>query len=285
MTIAITGATGELGRFIVDYLLKTLAPEEIVAVGRDEAKLEQLAARGVPTAVADYDDLDALTKAFADVETVMFISASVPGQRVRQHGNVVQAAGAAGVTRIVYTSATNASTSELILAPEHKATEQLIVDSGIPFTILRNNWYTENYVSAAEQAEATGNYTASTGDGRVASASRADYAEAAAVVLTSEGHDGAVYELGGDYAWSGAEFAAALTDILGQEITYISVTPEEHTALLTEAGLDEGTIGFVVALDGNIRDGLLGEVTGDLSRLIGRATTPLAEGLRAALGR
>ncbi|MET0784128.1 MAG: NAD(P)-dependent oxidoreductase, partial [Leifsonia flava] len=180
-------------------------------------------------------------------------------------------------------SAPHADTSELILAPEHKATEELIRASGIPFTILRNGWYTENYVGTVTDAGTSGVIAASVGDGRVSSASRADYAEAAAVVLTTDGHEGAVYELSGDVAWSFAELAHAASEVLGTPVTFRSLSPEEHLAALAAAGLDEGTAGFVVALDGNIRDGLLAETSGDLARLIGRPTTPLVDGLRAAI--
>ena len=183
------------------------------------------------------------------------------------------------MTHLVYTSAPRATTSELILAPEHKATEELIAASGIPATILRNGWYTENYLGRIEQARATGEVVGSVGDGRVSSASRKDFAEAAAVVLTTPGHEGAVYELSGDVAWSHAELAETLAALVGREVAYRDLTPEDHTAALAGAGLDAGTAGFVVALDQNIKAGLIGETSGDLARLIGRPTTPLAEGL------
>jgi NAD(P)H dehydrogenase (quinone) len=153
----------------------------------------------------------------------------------------------------------------------------------VPFTILRNGWYTENYVGQIEQAKATGVITASVGDGRVASASRADYADAAAVVLTTPGHIGATYELSGDVAWNFDELAAAASAVTGVPITFARVSPEEQAAMLAGFGLDEGTVGFVVALDGNTRDGLLSATSGDLARLIGRPTTPLQQGLAAAL--
>jgi NAD(P)H dehydrogenase (quinone) len=175
----------------------------------------------------------------------------------------------------VYTSAPKATSSELVLAPEHKATEEAIAASGVPATILRNGWYHENYDGSFPQAAQSGVYLASTGEGRVASAPRTDYAEAIAAVLTGEGHLGAVYELSGDTAWSGDDFAADVAAVTGREVVYRSVSPEEHRAALLEAGLDEGTAGFVVALDGNIRDGLLGETSGDLSRLIGHPTQTL----------
>ncbi|WP_411720752.1 SDR family oxidoreductase [Mycetocola sp.] len=282
MTIVVTGATGSLGRLIIEHLLtRGTDPEQIVAVGRNTSKLAELEALGVSTAVIDYADRASLDSAFAGADTLMLVSGSEVGRRVEQHANAIDAAKAAGVARIVYTSTPQADTSALILAPEHRATEELLQASGIPFTLLRNGWYTENYESTIPQVRSTGVYLASAGNGRIASASRTDYAEAAAIVLTTDGHDGAVYELSGDVAWDGHELASALSDVVGREVVFASVSPEEHSAALTGAGLDAQTAGFLVALDGNTRDGLLETTTGELARLIGRPTTPLREGLAA----
>ncbi|MBX0301912.1 SDR family oxidoreductase [Cryobacterium sp. 1639] len=282
MSIVVTGATGQLGRLIVEHLIsRGVAPAEITAVGRNAERLADLATAGVGTAVADYSDSASLAAAFAGADVVMLVSGSEVGQRVAQHSNAITAAVAAGVNRIVYTSAPKADTSALILAPEHKATEEALRESGVAFTILRNGWYTENYAAAVQQARETGVYLTSSGDGRVASASRTDYAEAAAVVLTTPGHENAVYELAGDVAWTGDDMAAALTEVVGRPVVFTAVSPEEHTAILTGAGLDGGTVGFVVALDGNTRDGLLAGGSSDLTALIGRPTTPLLDGLRA----
>lgn len=284
MTIVVTGATGHLGRLIIDALLRDGTPSsDIVALGRSAQKLEALAPLGVRTAVADYTDRASLDAALAGADTVMLVSGSEVGQRFAQHAAVIDAAKAAGVGRIVYTSAPAATTSPLILAPEHKATEEYLAASGIPATILRNGWYTENYVGTAQQAIASGTLASSAGEGRVSSASRKDYADAAAAVLVDDAHAGQTYELSGDTAWDFAELASTVADISGKPVALVALTPEEHTAALTAAGLDEGTAGFVVALDGNIRDGLLGHTPGDLSRLIGRPTTPLRDGLAAAL--
>ena len=282
MSIVVTGATGQLGRLIVKHLLsRGVAPAEITAVGRNADRLADLAQSGVGTAIIDYNDPATLAAAFAGADALMLVSGSEVGQRVSQHTNAITAAVAAGVSRIVYTSAPAADTSALILAPEHKATEEALHASGVAVTILRNGWYTENYASAVQQARENGVYLTSAGDGRVASASREDYAEAAAVVLTTPGHENATYELAGDVAWTGTEMAAALTEVLERPVVFSSVSPEEHTAILTGAGLDGGTVGFVVALDGNTRDGLLAGGTTELSTLIGRPTTPLVDGLRA----
>lgn len=274
MTILITGATGHLGTLVIDSLLaKGVPADQIRAGARSPEKIT-----AVPAVHLDYEDPASIAAALEGVEKLLLISASVPGTRVPLHKNVIDAATAAGVKQLVYTSAPAARSSALILAPEHKATEELIEASGIPSTILRNGWYTENYLGTLEQAK-SGEIVTSAGDGRVSSASRKDYADAAATVLTEPGHEGKLYELSGDTAWNFDEFAAVASGILGTPVVHRSVTPDEYAALLTGFGLDEGTVGFLVGLDGNIRDGLLGHTPGDLSRLIGRPTTPLAEGL------
>jgi NAD(P)H dehydrogenase (quinone) len=284
MTIVVTGATGHLGHLIVEALLRDgVAPSEIVAGGRNLDKLADLAAQGVKVVPLDYNDPSTIEAALAGADSVVLVSASEPGKRVPQHKAVIDAAVAAGVNHIVYTSAPKARTSDLILAPEHKATEELLEASGIPTTILRNGWYTENYVGTARQSAESGVLVSSVGDGLVASASRKDYADAAAAVLTTPGHDGKVYELSGDVAWSQADLAAAISTVTGTTVVYTPVNTEQHAALLKTAGLDDGTIGFVTALDANIADGALAETSGELRELIGHPTTPLVEGLAAAL--
>ena len=274
MTILITGATGHLGTLVIDSLLaKGVPAEQLRAGARSPEKIT-----AVPAVHLDYENPASIAAALDGVDTVLLISASVPGTRVALHKNVIDAAAAAGVKRLVYTSVLDARDSALILAPEHKATEELIEASGIPATILRNGWYTENYLGTLEQAK-SGEVVTSTGEGRVSSASRQDYADAAAVVLTGPGHENTVYELSGDTAWSFDEFAAAAAGILGSPVAHRALSADEHAAHLAAVGLDEGTVGFVVALDANIRDGLLAATSGDLARLIGRPTTPLAEGL------
>lgn len=282
MTVLVTGASGHLGRLVVAALLDRGVPASDIRAGaRDTARVADLAERGVQTVRLDYGDAASVADAVAGAERVLLISGSEVGQRVTQHRAVIDAAASADIAQLVYTSAPHATSSALVLAPEHKATEEAITASGVPATILRNNWYTENYLGTLAQARATGVVASSAGTGRVASASRRDFAEAAAVVLTSDGHLGAVYELGGDVAWDFAELARAIGEVLERDVAYLPQTPEEQASALEAAGLDAGTAGFIVALDANIREGLLGEVTGQLSRLIGRPTTPLVEGLRA----
>jgi NAD(P)H dehydrogenase (quinone) len=282
MSLVITGATGQLGRLVVESLLaRGTAASDIVATGRSVDKLADFAARGVAVAELDYTKPETVAAVVKAGDTLLLVSGSEVGQRVPQHINVIDAAKAAGVARIVYTSAPAATTSALVLAPEHKATEEALVASGVPFTILRNGWYTENYAGEIEKGRENGAIVASVGDGRVSSASRKDYAEAAAVVVAGEGYEGKVFELSGDVAWTFDDLAAAISGIVGKDVVYTRLTPDEHAAMLTSFGLDEGTVGFVVGLDGNIRDGLLGVTSGELAALIGRPTTPLAEGLAA----
>ena len=285
MTIAVTGATGQLGRLVLDELLTSQEPDSLVAIVRDAAKARELVARGVQVRVADYSDPAALEAALTGVDRLLLVSGSEVGSRVAQHGAVIDAAKAAGVGQLVYTSAPKADDTPLVLAPEHAATEALIQESGVPFTILRNNWYTENYLDTARQAAVTGEVVGSAGNGRVASASRVDFAEAAAVVLTTDGHLGRTYELAGDVAWTFDDFAAVLSEVAGRPVTYRSVSTEEHTAILQGFGLDAGTAGFVAALDANIRDGALDSASTDLRDLIGRPTTPLLQALTSAAAR
>ncbi len=283
MTIVVTGATGHLGRLVVDSLLaRGVDASAIRALGRSAERLAPLAALGVATAAIDFERPETLDPAFAGADALLLVSGSEVGKRLPQHRNAIDAAVRAGVGRIVYTSAPHADTSALVLAPEHAETERMLAASGLPVTLLRNNWYTENYVGQLDTAAATGELIGSAGEGRVASASRKDYAEAAAVVLSTPGHEGAVYELSGDTAWTFAELAETIGEILGRSVVYRSLSPEDHRAALLAAGLDEGTADFVVALDGNIRDGALAEATPTLRELIGRPTTPLREGLEEA---
>lgn len=284
MSYVVTATTGHLGRLIVESLLaRGVAPQSIVATARDAARLADLEGPGVRTAVLDYTKPETVTAVIEPGDVLALVSSSEVGQRFPQHSNVITAAKDAGVARIVYTSAPAATTSALVLAPEHKATEEFLVASGVPFTILRNGWYTENYLGEIDKARASGEIVASVGDGTVASASRSDYADAAAVALLDDSLAGQTLELTGDHAWTFAELASTIGTLIGREVAFRNLTPAAHLELLKRFGLDDGTAGFVVALDGNIRDGLLGITNGELSRLIGRPTTPLAETLAAAL--
>ncbi len=284
MTIAVTGATGHLGALVIEHLLTTTSPGDLVAVVRNPDKAAALSGRGVRVRQADYGDPAALRAALDGVDTLLFVSSSEVGQRVEQHRNVIDAAVAAGVGRVVYTSAPRATTNRLVLAPDHKFTEECLTASGLPYTIVRNNWYTENYAGLVDAARRTGTVVAAAGEGRVASASRDDFAAAAAVVLTGDGHAGRIYELGGDHAWDYVELAQALSEIVDAPVSYRSVDVATLIGILQQAGMDEQTAAFVAQMDDDIAHGALAEATGELSGLIGRPTTPLAEGLRRAIG-
>ncbi|RPK60343.1 Quinone oxidoreductase 2 [Streptomyces sp. ADI96-02] len=283
MSIVVTGATGELGRLVVDALLATVPAGEIAAVVRDEKKAAPLAARGVELRVADYDRPETLAGAFRAGDRVLLISGSEVGRRVPQHTAVIDAAKAAGVAQLAYTGILGGPGADFRLADEHRATEELILASGLPYTFLRNGWYTENYTGNLGPVLEHGAVVANAGEGRVASATRADYAAAAAVAVTGEGHLNTAYELSGDTAWSLAEYAALLTEETGRKIAYNDVPAAVHQEILVGAGLPEGFAAILVDVDEAIGRGLLAGTSGDLARLIGRPTTPLATSVRAAL--
>ncbi|GAA3439852.1 SDR family oxidoreductase [Kutzneria kofuensis] len=276
--IVVTGATGALGRLV----LAGLPAADTVGLVRDPAKAADL---GVPVRVGSYDDPASLAGAFDGADKVLFISGSEVGKRVDQHRAVVDAAKAAGVPHLVYTSILHADTSPLSLAAEHKATEVMIREAGIPFTFLRNSWYTEMYAPTFQQAAATGSFIGSAGEGRLATAARADYAEAAVAVLTGTGHENKIYELAGDVAWSYQDLAAAVADVTGKAVEYRNLSSAEHRAALTEAGLPPHVVDLLVEVDGNLAGGALVDGSGDLSRLIGHPTTPLTSSIAATLGR
>lgn len=281
MTIAIIGATGQLGGHTVDSLLERgVAAGDILALGRNAERLAALAARGLRTAVVDLEDVDATAAALAGADALLLISVGMPGQALEPRKSAIEAARRAGVGHLVYTSALQAPTTILGLAAEHKATEDLVTASGVPATFLRNGWYTENLEQDFAAARDNGVIANSVGEGRIATATRKDFAEAAAVVLTSPGHESKAYELSGDTAWSYVEFAATAQQVLGREVRYQALTPEQEREQLLGFGLDEGTAGFMVSLNGNMRDGALAPTPGDLARLIGRPTEPLETTMR-----
>ncbi|NEB74016.1 SDR family oxidoreductase [Streptomyces sp. SID14478] len=284
MSLVVTGATGQLGRLVVEELLAAGVPAgQIAAVVRDKDKAAGLADRGVALRVADYSAPETLRDAFRSGDKVLLISGSEVGRRVPQHQAVIDAAKDAGVALLAYTGILGGPDADLALADEHKATERAILDSGLPYTFLRNGWYHENYTANLAPVLEHGAVLANAGEGRIASASRADYAAAAAAVLTGEGHEGKAYELSGDVAWSLDEYAAELTRQTGKEIVHRSVTPEENREVLLGAGLPAPFADLLVGVDTAIGQGLLARRTGDLARLIGRPTTPLADAVAAAL--
>ncbi|MFJ6943577.1 SDR family oxidoreductase [Streptomyces wuyuanensis] len=284
MSIVVTGATGHLGRLVVERLLETGVPAaRIAAVVRDKDKAADLASRGVELRIADYGDPGTLAGAFRSGDRVLLISGNEVGRRVPQHAAVVSAARAAGVAQLAYTGVLGGPEADFELAAEHKATEQAILDSGLPYTFLRNGWYTENYTEQLAPVLEHSAVVSSAGEGRIASAGRADYAAAAAAVLTGEGHLGRAYELSGDTAWSMAEYAAEVAKQSGREIAHRNVPAGTHLEILTGAGVPAPFAAILVDVDRAVERGLLARGDGDLSRLIGRPTTPLAETVAAAL--
>ncbi|MGY0792163.1 SDR family oxidoreductase [Azospirillum argentinense] len=282
MTIAVTGATGQLGRLVIARLKETVPASGIVALVRSPAKAADL---GVEAREADYGNPETLARALAGVDTLLLISSNEIGQRAAQHSNVVNAAKAAGVGRIVYTSLLHADRSPLSLAEEHRATEADIKASGIPFTILRNGWYTENHTGSVGAALAGGAFIGSAGDGRISSATRADYADAAVAVLTGSGHEGKTYELAGDEAVTLADLAAEISRQSGKNIPYRNLPEADYAAILAGFGLPEDFAKGIASWDADASKGALFDDGRQLSALIGRPTTPLSAAVAAALPR
>ncbi|MYQ78172.1 MULTISPECIES: SDR family oxidoreductase [unclassified Streptomyces] len=283
MSIVVTGATGALGRLVIEHLLTTVPASEVVAVVRDKEKAAPLAARGVELRIADYSHPETLTGAFRSGDRVLLISGSEVGSRVPQHAAVIDAAKAAGVAQLAYTGILGGPDADFTLADEHRATEQLILDSGLPYTFLRNGWYTENLTANLSPVLEHGAVVGSAGDGRIAYASRDDYAAAAAAVLTGEGHLNRAYELSGDAALSYADYAAVVAKVTGKEIVHNDVPAAVHQEILTGAGLPAGFAAILVDVDQAVRRGKLAGTSGDLARLIGRPTTPVADTVAAAV--
>ncbi|MGW2569823.1 SDR family oxidoreductase [Streptomyces sp. NPDC001537] len=282
MSIVVTGATGHLGRHVVEQLLEKVPADQITAVVRDEAKGADFAARGVKLAVADYNAPETFDSVFSAGDKVLLISGNEFDKgRVGQHKVVIEAAKAAGVALLAYTSAPGSLTAALV--DDHRGTEEALLASGVPFTLLRNGWYHENYTENLAPVLEHNAVVAAAGEGRVSSASRADYAAAAVAVLTGEGHENKTYELGGDEAWSFAEYAAELSKQTGKEIVYSPVSVEAYTGILTGAGLPGPLAAVFAGVDASIEKGELVVSTGDLSRLAGRPTTPLADAIAVAV--
>jgi NAD(P)H dehydrogenase (quinone) len=281
--IAITGATGQLGRLVVAQLLDRVPAGEIVAAVRSPEKAADLAERGVAVRRADYDDPDTLTAAFAGVDKLLFISSSEVGQRVRQHGNVIEAAKRAGVDLVAYTSVLHADNSPLGLAEEHRRTEDALAASGVSYVLLRNGWYLENYGAAVPTALEHGVILGCAGDGRISAATRADFAAAGAAVMTGEDPAGRIYELAGDESFTLTELAEEISRQSGKPVTYRNLSQAEHQAALVGAGLPEPIAALLADSDAGIAQGALFDNGRALSRLIGRPTTPLAAVVALAL--
>jgi NAD(P)H dehydrogenase (quinone) len=281
MSIIITATSGHLGRLaVLDLLERGTTPSDVVAGARSVGKVADLAGAGVRTAVIDYDDPASVAAAVEPGDTFVLISGNDIENRDRQHADVIAAAARAGAGHLIYTSGLKATESPLLIAEGHAIAERFVRDSGVPFTILRNGWYSENYARDLPAVASTGVLRASVGDGKIASAARGDFAAAIGAVATTDGHEGQTYELSGDVAWTYEELAAALAEVLDRDVTYQSLTPDQHQQLLVDAGLPEPVAGFMVAVDQGLAAGAMGYQNGDLARLIGRPTTPLVDTLR-----
>lgn len=284
MSIVVTGASGHLGRLTVESLLERGVPaSEITATARAVDRLHDLAERGVTVRAADYTDSASLRAAFHGADRLLLVSSHLVPDRVAQHRNVIEAAREAGVSLLAYTSIVNAGTSGILIAADHVATEALIVDSGLPFVLLRNSWYNENYTASIPTYLERGTVIGSAGAGLVSAAARADYAEAAAEVLTGQGHENRVYELGGDPAFTLAQLAAEITRQSGTAVHYADLSEADHVSALTVAGMPQAFAQVMADADQGIARGDLHTDSGDLVRLLGRPTTPLAATIAAAL--
>ncbi|RAU41450.1 MULTISPECIES: SDR family oxidoreductase [unclassified Pseudomonas] len=282
--IVITGASGQLGRLVIQQLLKTVAASHIVAAVRSPEKATDLAALGIEVRKADYNQPDTLDSAFVGAEKVLLISSSEVGQRLAQHKAVIEAAKRADVKLLAYTSVLRADTSPLALAAEHHETEIALAESGVPTVLLRNGWYHENYTMRIPGDLAHGVHLGSAGEGRISSAARADYAAAAVAVLTaSEPQAGKTYELAGDTAFTLREFAAEVARQAGKPVVYTDLPEAEYKAALLNAGLPEGFAQLLANSDTATAQGALFDEGRQLSRLIGRATTPLSASVAEAL--
>ncbi|MGX9427091.1 MULTISPECIES: SDR family oxidoreductase [Bradyrhizobium] len=284
--IAITGVTGQLGRLVIAELLRIAPGAHLVGIVRDPVAAKDLAERGVELRTANYEDPAALKAALTGADKVLLISSSEIGQRVRQHGHVIDAAKATGVKLLAYTSILHADTSPLALAEEHRKTEALIRASGVPFVFLRNGWYTENYTGNIAAAVEHGAVLGAAGQGRISLAARADYAAAATAVLASRDNQaGQIYELAGDNGYTLADYAAEIARQSGKPVVYKDLPEADYKAALVSIGLPEAFAVLLADSDAKAANGALYDASRQLNALIGRPTTPLAESVSAALAR
>ncbi|MGV4011279.1 SDR family oxidoreductase [Citrobacter portucalensis] len=278
--IAITGATGQLGQHVIESLLKTVPASQIVAIVRNPAKATALSQQGITVRQADYSDEAALTAALQGIDKLLLISSSEVGQRASQHRNVINAAKAAHVKFIAYTSLLHADTSPLGLADEHVATEKMLAESGIAYALLRNGWYTENYLASAPAALEHGVFIGAAGEGKIASATRADYAAAAARVISEDVHSGKTYELADDAGWTLSQLAAELAKQSGKKVVYQNLSEADFAAALKGIGLPAGLADMLADSDTGASKGGLFDDSHTLSKLIGRPTTSLADSVK-----
>lgn len=281
--IVITGATGQLGRLVIAALLKKVPANKLVAAVRDTEKARDIAALGVSVRYGDYNQPASWDAALKGAEKVLLISSSEVGQRTQQHQTVIDAAKLAGVSLLAYTSILHADTSTLMLAQEHQATEAAILASGLPYAILRNGWYTENYIPGIATAQSLGAVYGAAKEGRISAASREDYANAAAEVLSSAQQSNKIYELAGDAAFTMAEYAAVISTLFGKAIPYVNLSQESYQNALVGAGLPEPFAAILADADAGIAKGQLFDEGRQLSQLIGKPTTSLESVVKSAL--
>jgi NAD(P)H dehydrogenase (quinone) len=281
--IVVTGATGQLGQLVIKALLKKIPAANIIAAVRNVEKAKDIAALGVQVRFGDYSQPASWDSALQGADKVLLISSSEVGQRATQHRAVIDAAKRAGVKLLAYTSVLRADTSPLGLAAEHKETEEYLRTSGVPFTLLRHGWYTENYTAGIPAALAHNAVFGAASDGRISSATRADYAEADVAVLTADNQAGKVYELAGDTSFTLTELAAEISRQTGKAIGYVNLPEAEYKKALLGAGLPEFVAELLADSDTGASKGGLFDESRQLSKLIGRPTTALATALKAAL--
>lgn len=280
MITGITGATGQLGKLVVEHLKSKVGKDNVVALVRTLEKASEL---GVVTRTFDYDKLEGMTEQLKGIDRLLLISANEVGQRLRQHKNVIDAAQKAGIKWLVYTSLLHADSTTINLAGEHKETEKMLKASGIDYTILRNGWYTENYTGSVKGALAGGAFIGSAGSGKIASAARTDYAEAAAVVLSDDSYKGKVFELAGDQAYTLSDLAGEISNQTGKNIPYRNLHETEYAKILESFNVPKDLSASIASWDISASKGDLFDDSKQLSKLIGRPTTSLKESVKLAL--
>lgn len=280
MKIGVTGATGQLGKLVVEQLKKKVGKENVVALVRNPEKAKDL---GVETRPFDYNNSEGLDVQLKDIERLLLISSNEIGKRARHHKNVIEATKNAGVKWLVYTSVLHADSTTLNLAGEHLETEKMLKNSGVNYTILRNGWYTENYTGSIGGALAGGAFIGSGGSGKISSAARVDFAEAAATVISDESYKGKVYELAGDNAYTLADLAAEISKQTGKTIPYRDLPETEYAKILESFDIQKGFAQAIASWDVSVSKGDLYDNSMQLSKIIGRPTTSMAESVRLVL--
>lgn len=281
-TYAVTGATGKVGRLVLDELLQQANPGDIVALARDPSALSDYARKGIDVRQADYDDPDSLRAALQGVDRVLLISGNAVGQRERQHGAVIDAAKDAGVSYLAYTSILKGDKSRLALAPEHVATEKLLASSGLNYDVLRHGWYSENYTAGLAPSLESGKIFGAVGEGRLSTATRADFAAGAAAALL-RGTGGDVYELAGDESFTMREFADEVSRQSGRQVEYVNQAESDYAKTLEGAGLPPPVAAMLASTSKLSGEGELYDENKALSRLSGRPTTPIRQTIGEAL--